>query len=152
MIGQDINEDKNNKIMYIGKYPEKQVDLLTACNMYDVGSSMYLGKDDNFKIRGKLYAEGLTVYHSGSTKFLLENKYSELTFNIGHIDGTDSSDDFSLKFVVDGQEVETFSLNENVDIDNTVTVPLNYGKIMEMEWFGSKSYSGSYGLINLNVK
>lgn len=161
VTGFELNEDIDKKIMYLGKYPEEQVDLLSVCEPYDPTNGFSLGNDESFKIYSKTYSSGirLDAYYRElrSVKFNLGSRYSELSFNIGHIDETGQKNSFTLNIYVDGNEepIKQIVCNANIDIDDVQSIPLNYGKTLTLEWLCDQidtDYDTSYGLINMKLK
>lgn len=154
-----LNEDEENKLLYIGKYPEEYVDLLSVCEPYDPENGFELAKENPFKIQSITYSNGIRLdayYANASTvKFNLGGKYSQLSFNIGHIDDTELDNTFTLRIYVDKNPVKEIICNSNMDINEEWVVPLNKGNTLEFEWICDTTpgnYSASYGLINLHLK
>ena len=159
ICGDKLNEDSDNKIFYIGKYPEEQVDLLSVSEPYDptYPSCFKLGKDDSFKIQSNMYSDGFVLEASRdglrSVKFNLDNKYSELSFNIGHVDGKPKNSIFTLNVYVDGQKQKEITCNADTVLEDKQIVPLNYGKTLKFEWIcDDNDVLTQYGLINIKVK
>lgn len=161
MVGDSLNMDVDDKIIYIGKHPDKQEDLLSVCEPYDPSRGFILGKDKTFKIHSDPYSSGirLDAYYNDlrTVKFNLREKYSELSFKIGHIDDTGQRNSFILNIYTDDEErpVKHIVCGANVDVDELQTVPLNYGKTLILEWTCDSvdsDYDTSYGLIDLKLK
>lgn len=159
IIGENVHEDRDNKIVYFGKYPEELIDFLSVCEPYDIGEGFDLGSKNAFKIQSKNYSQGikLKAYYdkARSAKFNLGKKYSELSFNIGHIDETELKNTFTLNIYVDEKIVKEIQCNSDVNIDEIQSVPINNGKILKFEWLCDAiegNYGASYGLINLKLK
>lgn len=159
LLGESIIPDEESKMLYIGKYPEEYVNLLSVCEPYDPERGFVLGAEEPFKIQSKTYTDGirLDAYYSElkSVKFNLGGEYSELSFNIGHIDETELYNTFTLKFYVDEKPVKEIVCNSDTDINQEQTVPLNKGNILKIEWICDLvqgNFGASYGLINLKLK
>lgn len=159
LTDEKVNTDSDNKILYLGKYPEKTTELLQACEPYDISDGVEMGKDDPFKIQSKTYAEGirLTARYDElrSISFNLEGKYTQLSFNIGHIDETEKDNAFTLNVYVDNERQAQIIKTANSSIEEEQVIPLNYGKILRFEWICDNvnyNYNASYGLINLKAK
>lgn len=154
----EVNQDNDNNILYIGKYPEKKVDLLSACEPFDPTNGFRLGKDNPYKIQSKTYSDGfyLETDHSDSrsVRFNLGGKYTELTFNIGHVDETNKNGSFILTAYLDGEEevAKQIICDVNTDIDIEQSVPLNNAKILILEWRGDDVLYTTYGLTNIKLK
>lgn len=164
IVGEKLKEDKEKRVVYLGKYPEKYVDFLSVCEPFNIsdGNAIEIGSEKPFKIRSRMYSEGLRLnadfYDTPrSVEFNLAGKYAELSFNVGHIDETFTKNKFYLKIYLDNSnEVhQTLEFDANVDIDYTYSIPLNYTKNLKMEWTcddTEANYKASYGLINLRLK
>lgn len=109
---------------------------------------------DPFIIQGKTYSNGFSVFCSDYKYLLfnLENKYSSLQFDIGHIDG---SGDYGcvVNFYIDDEYIKTITKNSQVDISHE-EIPLNYGKILKMEILTKEEPTASpmcadYGFVNM---
>lgn len=158
ITGESVQSDKDNNLLYIGRYPEESVDLLSVCDPYDPTYGFSLGSDNSFKIKSDTYSEGIVLdakYHmTDSVKFNLRGKYSELTFNMDRIDEENQMDSFFLRVLVDGEVIKTFTGKDNIDISKDLSVPLNYGEELTFEWGCSTegtSIDTAYGLINMKL-
>lgn len=88
---------------------------------------------------GKSFTMGGTKYTNGFTFggydayawFNLNGKYSSISFDLGHIDGT-SNKDKTINFYVDGKLVKEYTV-EYSELPQRVTVPLNYGLQLKIE-------------------
>ena len=158
ITGESVQSDKDKNILYIGRYPEETVDMLSVCDPYDSTYGFVLGADESFNIKSDIYSEGIVLeakyYMTDSVKFNLRGKYSELTFNMDRIDGEPQMDSFFLKVIVDDEVVKTFTGKDNIDILNKQSIPLNYGKELAFEWgCGTEgtSIDTAYGVINMKL-
>lgn len=158
ITGESVQSDKDNNLLYIGRYPEETVDMLSVCDPYDSTYGFALGADESFNIKSDTYSEGIVLeakyYMTDSVKFNLRGKYSELTFNIDRIDGEPQMDSFFLKVIVDDEVIKTFTGKDNIDISNKQSIPLNYGKELTFEWgCGTEgtSIDTAYGVINMKL-
>ena len=158
ITGESVQSDKDNNLLYIGRYPEETVDLLSVCDPYDATYGFVLGVDESFKIKSDTYSEGMVLeakeYMTDSVKFNLRGKYSELTFNMDRIDGESQMDSFFLKVIVDNEVIKTFTGKDNIDISNKQSIPLNYGEELVFEWgcgIEGASINTAYGVINMKL-
>lgn len=158
ITGDAVQKDQENNLLYIGRYPEETVDLLTVCDPYDSTYGFSLGADESFKIKSDTYSEGIVLeakyYMTDSVKFNLRGKYSELTFNMDRIDGESQMDSFFLRVIVDDKVIKTFTGKDNIDISKEQSIPLNYGEELTFEWGCStegSSIDTAYGMINMKL-
>lgn len=160
LTDDDVKLDEENDIVYIGKYPETQVSLLSACEPYDMGEGFSLASEQPFKIQSNTYRNGfrLDAYYGyqRTVKFNLNNRYTQLSFRLGHIDETDLNHEFILRIYVDNNVVQEIVCDPNVDFDNVYVVPLNYGKILTFEWTMNRTvninWNASYGVVDPQLK
>ena len=148
--------DDENKLVYIGKYPDSTVSLLTKCNVYDTDGYFKLGKEEAYKIRGNTYTSGFTLSVTGgyshSVSFNLEGKYKELIYSIGHIDET-NKDNIILTPYLDENPSENIVINSDVDPNEKRSIQLNNAKVLRLEWSGNPSdYGAKYGFVTLQLK
>ena len=158
ITGDTVQKDQENNLLYIGRYPEETVDLLTVCDPYDPTYGFSLGADESFKIKSDTYSEGIVLeakyYMTDSVKFNLRGKYSELTFNMDRIDGESQMDSFFLRVIVDDKVIKTLTGKDNIDISKEQSIPLNYGEELTFEWGCStegSSIDTAYGMINIKL-
>lgn len=160
---QELNEDAEEGILYVGKYPEETVDLLAVCEPFNVkfGEEIEKGSEEAFKIQNKLYAEGVKLISCysevRSAEFNLKGKYSELSFSVGYIDETELENKFYLRIYVDDYKnpCKTFEFDSHTDVEKIYTIPLNHGENMKLEWICDRAEYAAfsyYGLINLKLK
>lgn len=159
LIGDELSVDEDKKIIYTGKYPEEKVDLLSTSEPYDPTpiSGFQLGSEDSFKIQSNMYSEGFVLKacrdELRSVKFNLDNKYSELSFNVGHIDEKASMSVFTLNVYVDGKKQKQFNFNADTVLEDEQKISLNYGKILKFEWICDENdFLTEYGIVNAKVK
>ena len=153
---EEVKEDKANSMIYIGKYPDEKIYLLSACPPFDASYSFRQGTDGSYKLRGVTYTDGIVLQtHSddlNSVSFNLKGKYSELTFHIGRVDDSGEST-LSLTPTLDGTPGNTYVYDENTDPDTEQTIPLNGAKILTLKWNGESGTGYTqYGLTNIKIK
>lgn len=150
---EKVNEDKYNKLIYIGKYPDETIDLLSVSEPFDATDNFWLGSDNSYKIQNNIYTEGFVLKSDPNTvksvKFNLEGKYSELIFKVGHIDESDEND-IILTIILDENSKEEYTFNCNSDPSIEHKIPLNKAKILTLEWYGEDF--GKYGFFDVKVK
>lgn len=157
IANETVSRDETNNVIYLGKYPEKTVDLLTVSEPFDQSYYFNLGSESPFKIQGKIYSDGFKLRVDGTSletvSFNLESKYSEMSFGIGHIDGTSKEGSFILTPYFDGVKGEPLVVDVNTSIETIQTIPLNHTRILKLEWSGDEgNNTGTYGLVNIKLK
>ncbi len=144
-----INKE-NNKIVKGNDFGET-VSLMKECPPYEAYVSY---STDPFIIQNKTYSKGFSASCSDYKYLLfnLENKYSSLQFDIGHIDG---SGDYGcvVNFYIDDEYIKTITKSSQDDISHE-EIPLNYGKILKMEILTKEEPTASpmcadYGFANM---
>lgn len=144
-----INKEDNKIIK--GKDLGETVSLMKEYPPYEAYVNY---STDTFIIQGKTYSNGFSVSCSDYKYLLfnLENKYSSLQFDIGHIDG---SGDYGcvVNFYIDDEYIKTITKSSQDDISHE-GVPLNYGKILKMEILTKEEPTASpmcadYGFANM---
>lgn len=153
---ETVKEDKDNSLIYVGKYPEERVDLLSVASPFDPTDGFALGMDSSYKMRGNTYADGfsLGVYRDDirSVSFNLEGKYDELTFKVGHVDESGDSN-ITIIPVLDGKTGDKYTFNLDTDPDVEQSIPLNKTKMLTIQWYGDNDLKyGTYGFTDIKVK
>lgn len=156
ILESDVKKDEENELIYIGKYPDKTVSFLDVCKYYDNDYFFSLGKETPFEIRGVSYSNGFTMRLEGSNThsvtFNLKGKYTELVFKAGHVDNTDM-DSMVLTPYIDNEVGTVITITPDTDPDTLISIPLNKGKQIRLEWHGSAGkYDGKYGVMDAKVK
>lgn len=153
---ESVNEDKENSLIYVGKYPEERINLLSVSEPFDPTNGFILGSDRSYKMRGNTYADGfaLELYRDDirSVKFNLGGKYNELTFKVGHVDESGDSSITIIPFL-DGNPGDTYVFNSETDPEVEQTIPLNKAKVLTIQWYGDNDLKyGTYGFTDIKVK
>lgn len=82
-------------------------------------------------------------------KYNLNNKYSVFKFTLGKVD-KEGNNNCIINFYIDGQQLSENTINQSADSDiKEYEVPLNYGKIFEIEY--TTGHTG-YALINATIQ
>ena len=158
LMNNTVNKDEENSIMYLGKYPEETVDLLSACEPYDASDGFSLGNDKPYKVQAKTYSDGfsLDTYRDRvrTVCFNLGSKYTELTFNIGHVDETDTNGTFILTAYLEkvDNKAKQIICDTYTSIETEQTIPLNNARVLILEWRGEDTSGTTYGLTNIRLK
>ncbi len=136
------------------------VSLMEECPPYD-GTNLKTftnSSTSSFKIDGKTYREGFTLYSSngwfasgnGIANMNIGGSYSRLTFNAGKVDGGKSVNGI-LKVYIDGELVDTLRISGDGGIQS-YEISLNYGSSLKFELSPeSGSSTPTYGFTNLTL-
>lgn len=151
LLDSSITINKENNEIVKGNDLGKTVSLMKECPPYEAYISY---STDPFIIQNKTYSKGFSAFCSDYKYLLfnLENKYSSLQFDIGHIDG---SGDYGcvVNFYIDDEYIKTITKSSQDDISHE-EIPLNYGKILKMEILTKEeptasAMCASYGFANM---
>lgn len=143
-LGQDVSWNGNTKTVYIGMN-ESDVASNTL-QPYQISGDMAIVEKKNSPIMmmGKSYSQGLYSKGWSSTAlYNLDGNYKSVEMDIGHVDNT-YADNNTLKFYVDGELVDTYSLTSDMQTKH-IKVNLNYGLQLKIE----KNILGSYAFCNI---
>ena len=127
---------------------EEWIDFYQAFNPYE---HHRYEEVDKVTMMGNTYrfAAKIRFGYSGYAWYNLDEKYTTLEFDIGHIDGSDIENaSFSIR--LDGQFAQEVYLTPDMNITHVV-VPLNNAKKLVFEWGGQTIYP-EYGLINMKIR
>ena len=149
-LGEEVEWDGVNKIVYVGENPNKVLYLPTACPAYEGKASTYTSQNaKTFKMAGQEYTNGYTAASSGAYElFNLNAEYDYITMTVGHVDGTGMNDG-KVQFYVDGE----LALELNVPAEGLpqqVTLPLNYALQLKIVWPSISGYQ-KIGLADMRI-
>ena len=124
--------------------------LLDVCPPYE---HSFLETPPTFQMMGSSYTNGFVLALGGSALFNLDSKYTELNFDIGHIDGSGSHYGSYLVYL-DGKYAQTIDVNSEMVV-KPICVQLNNAR--QMKIVGENNYPvGSaykkYGFANAVLK
>ena len=138
LADMQVTWDGNSKSVYLwdnmvpnGTY------LMEVCPPYETSakSENYQGqfyksylqsKGESFLMSGEKYSNGFTLASKGRyALFNLNGKYASINFVIGHVDGSNMTDN-TVSFFIDGKLVDKISVGAE-DMPKTVSLPVNYG-------------------------
>lgn len=149
-LNKITNEEVNysDNVLYIGHTTGKKVDLMDVCPPYDVSDS-YDYNEDSFEMTGKTY-DGFSMKTYGTEYVLvnLEEKYSDLMFDFGHVDG-ESKYDCTLNIYLDDKLEKTIEQRADADVAH-INIPLNYSNHLKFEFYSP--HTTRYGLGNIKLK
>ena len=123
--------------------------LMEVCQPYDVkeGSTYLASKGQSFQMSGTKYSNGIAFgyWGGGHALFNLNGKYSTIECVVGH---TDSQDEKSVLFIVDGKVVKEVTLEKEC-LPKTVSIPVNYGLQLKIQ---ASDNGYKLGIGNITVK
>ncbi len=124
-LGEEVEWDGVNKIVYVGENPNKVLYLPTACPAYEGNGDVYTSQNGKtFKMAGQEYTNGYKLYWNDYELFNLNAEYDYITMTVGHIDGS-SMWDRKVQFYVDGELALVVDVPAE-GLPQQVTLPLNY--------------------------
>ncbi|MCQ4935536.1 stalk domain-containing protein [Anaerotignum propionicum] len=152
-VGKKVSWDGKTNTVYLGQVPGEEKYLTDLCPPYDGSFYKVYKSSDNkyFEMSGEKRTNGfeLNGWYFGSTHeaYVLINtngKYEQLSFDVGHLDGTYKNNP-TLEVYVDGRLVKEEALKGD-EGTRTISVPLNYGLNVKMYIKG-----GYYGFADVKV-
>ena len=149
-LGEEVEWDGVNKIVYVGENPNKVLYLPTACPAYEGNGDVYTSQNGKtFKMAGQEYTNGYTAEASGYYElFNLNAEYDYITMTVGHVDGTRMNDG-KVQFYVDGELALEVSVPAE-GLPQQVTLPLNYALQLKIVWVRGPSYE-EFGLADMRI-
>lgn len=157
LADMQVTWDGAAKSVYLwDEVPLEGTYLLEICPPYETsGYYECLQKDGkSFQMSGTKYSNGFTLGNEGYAYFNLNGKYSNIEFDIGHVDGTEM-DDCTVSFFLDGKLIKESTANAE-DLPKTILLPVNYAlqlKVLFSETSSGRIFpQGRVGLGNITVK
>ena len=157
LADMEVTWDGATKSVYLWDYVPNPIDvtyLMDVCPPYQTDEyKEYLSQNGkSFEMSGKKYSNGFILGRNqfgveAYALFNLDSKYSDITFTIGHVDGT-SMNDQEVLFFVDGKLVKTMEIGAS-DLAKEVSIPVEYG--LQLKILRSPSYA-ELGIGNITVK
>lgn len=157
LAGMEVTWDGATQSIYLWDYLPNLTDttyLMDVCPPYQTNEyKEYLSKNGkNFEMSGEKYSNGFILGDNqwgveAYALFNLNSKYSDITFTIGHVDGTEMYDQEVL-FFVDGKLVKTIEIGAT-DLAKEVSIPVEYG--LQLKILRSESFA-ELGFGNITVK
>ncbi len=129
---------------------KKSYSLMEVCPPYQFNYGEACPEDKKFAMSGAKYSDGFVLkggnIYKGFALVNLQGKYSKLTFEAGHIDGTDMlNKGTTLHVFLNGKLVIEKYIPED-RIAQKIIVPLNYASELKIQVIGG---GGNYGIANL---
>ncbi len=149
-IGKQVTWDGASSSVYLGEVPGQMTYLTDIMDAYS--SNRYAkytpenGK--SFSMGGTKYTNGFVLgSYSGEASFNLNGKYKTVTFDMGHVDGTNNADG-TIQIYVDNKLIDEYEVGYS-DIPKTISIPVNYGLQLQ---FKKGSDSGYIGFGNITIQ
>ena len=130
LAGMDVEWDGNTKSVYLwDELPMDKTYLMECCPPYEYDHTYeeFLAQNgSSFSMGGRKYSNGFHVYGGeGNILFNLNSKYSQITFMVGHIDGSPMTGQ-TASFFVDGKLIKEVHVDAD-DLPIEVSIPVNFG-------------------------
>lgn len=150
IFNEEISIDPQNGLTTIGSNKDNITSLMDICPPYQYHYGKKYSENEYFSMSGHKYNNGfiLRAGHvwKGFALINLQNKYSSITFEVGHIDETDMFNKGpKLYAFVDGKAILEKYIAED-RIAQKITIPLNYASELKLQVIDG---GGDYGFANL---
>lgn len=156
ILNKPVEYDRTNKSIYVGESPNNTTNMLDIIHGYDpqciLEYSFLKNKGtEYFTMAGKDYTDGMIGYSSyygknyASVNFNLEGKYTNLSFNFGHLDGTHMQP-AKLIIKLDGYVEKEIDINAE---DYPIFVELNVTNAMQLRFEINLIDHSSYAFTNM---
>lgn len=137
----------SDNVLSVGHVTGKKVNLMDVCPPYDISRVDYYNTD-SFNMTGKTYnGFWMDLYRSEYVLINLDEQYSKIEFDFGHVDGS-GQNNCILNIYLDDKLIKAIEQRADSNISH-VDIPLNYGKHLKIEFDGSYT---KYGLGNIKLK
>lgn len=152
ILNEISNEDieYENNILYVGHSTGEVVNLMDVCPPHDIYEKDSYNTDV-FKMGGELYNDGFYLesgYYSENYALIrLNNQYSSLEFDFGHVDDT-THYECTLNIYIDDKLIETIDKKPDSMIEHK-TISLNYANHLKIGITGNRV---TYGFGNIKLK
>ena len=105
--------------------------------------------DDNVKMKGDIYNNGIVLLYDGQVTFYLENKCKLLEFVLGPVDGSATKEIMTLKIYVDGKQMDKV-INRSYE-DNCQTYRFDISDCNELKIKWANCGGGLYATADMKV-
>ncbi len=154
-VGKQVSWDGATSSVYLGERPG-QVTYLT--DVMDAFTSNYYEKyttenGKSFNMGGTKYTNGFVLEYEGSEAvFNLNGNYRTITFDMGHVDGSDNYD-AGIQIFIDDRLVEEYVAGYD-DIPQKITIPVNNGLKIKFSVVreGDYYFTGEVGFGNIVLR
>lgn len=152
-VGKQVSWDGATSSVYLGEVPGQVTYLTDVMDAYSSGKyTVYTTKNGkSFKMGGTAYTNGFAIGDSSSiftaygyANFNLNGKYKTITFDIGHVDDSNESNN-TVQIFVDDRLVEEIEIGFD-DIARKISIPVNNGLKLA---FQTTEYGGMIGFGNV---
>lgn len=155
LAGMDVTWDGASQSIYLwDEIPMEGTYLMEVCAPYefDYTYEEFLSQNgESFTMGGTKYSNGFHVYgDSGNVLFNLNSRYSQISFTVGHVDGTPMIGQ-TAAFYVDGRLVEEIHVGAE-DLPKEVSVPVNYGLQLKIVTSNDEPGISRIGFGNITVR
>lgn len=155
-----VLKDKLQEIK--NSYPQNMIDVVSAYqsggNTYTEYTSIKSGASEYFTMGGIKYTNGMTfnadinIFDDVSwAVYNLDNKYNNLEFMLGHVDGSDLGRETFLEIYYDGELKEEISVTPDM-LPKSVSLDLSGVSQLKMQVRSSGNNGPLYGLGNPVIK
>ena len=151
-IGKKVTWDGNSNTVYLGEVPGDKEYLVDICPPYDGKYYKIYKSTDNdyFTMSGEKRTNGFTLCDSGYSIINLNGQYTEMSFDVGHIDGK-SLKDVVLNVYLDGKLSREIDLRAE-DVAKKISIPLNLALQVKIELSEVSGYSSYYGFADVEIR
>ena len=136
-LGQDVSWNGNTKTVYIGM--NESDTAAKKLKPYETNGYMRVLEDSGKTVTmmGKKYTQGLDpTSYTSSALYSLDGLYKSVEMDIGHQDGSNSNYTAALNFYVDGDLVDTYALEPEMQTQH-IKVNLKNGLQLKIEGTGN---------------
>lgn len=144
-LGKAVNWDGENQRVYIGEAPGMKQYLNSVCPPYEVD---HYETPALVEMSGKKYTNVILLGRNGRpggwALYNLNGQYSELRFDVGHIDGEAMTEE-TINIYLDGELAFSVDLKPD-ELVNHFDVPLHNALQMKIE-----TNHGDYALANVEI-
>ena len=150
-LGEEVEWDGVNKIVYVGENPNKVLYLPTACPAYEGNAELCTSLNGkSFKMAGSEYTNGFDFYANNYYElFNLNAEYDYVTMTVGHVDGSSMSDGV-VRFFVDGELALEVDVSAE-GLPQQVTLPLNYALQLKIVVDSDAFWEPHIGLADMRI-
>lgn len=155
-VGKQVSWDGATNSVYLGEVPGQVTYLTDVLEAYSSEGYTKYTNGENFNMGGTKYTNGFILegYNGiviGEAIFNLNGKYKSITFDVGHVDGSDQRD-ASFQIYVDDKLIDEYTVGYG-DLPQKITIPLNYAlKLQFIRTNCSGIHVASVGFGNITLE
>lgn len=156
ILDKPVEWDRTNKSVYVGDSPNRSTNMLDIIHGYDPQNIKEYSFLENkgteyFTMAGKKYTDGLVAetYLSSlaSINFNLEGKYEHLSFNFGHLDGTEMNP-INLVIKLDSFVEKQIEINAE---DYPVSIEIDVNNALQLRFELYLNYCTGYAFTDMTL-